>query len=73
MEFRHVFDRATEQIHFRSRADIERFFSGLDLMAPYRPAAKGKLVYAGDWGAVDPALADSDGSRWLYCAVGRRR
>jgi S-adenosyl methyltransferase len=72
-EFRHVFDHATEQVHFRSRADIERFFSGLDLMAPYRPRAKGQLVYAGDWGAVDPALADSDGSRWLYCAVGRRR
>jgi len=72
-EFRQVFDNATEQVHFRSRASIERFFAGLDLMAPYRPGAKGKLVYAGDWGAVDPALADSDGSRWLYCAVGRRR
>jgi len=71
-EFRHAFDHATEQIHFRSRADIERFFTGLELVSPYRPASKGRLVYAGDWGAVDPALADSDGSRWLYCGVAKR-
>jgi hypothetical protein len=72
-EFCRVFDHATEQVHFRSRAEIERFFAGLELVSPYRPRTKGQLVYAGDWGAVDPALADSDGSRWLYCAVGRRR
>ncbi len=72
-EFRHVFDRATEQVHFRPKTDIERFFAGLDLVSPYRPRAKGRLVYAGDWGAVDPALADSDGSRWLYCGVAKRR
>jgi hypothetical protein len=72
-EFRHAFDHATEQVHFRSEADIERFFTGLELVSPYRPGTKGALVYAGDWGTVDPALADSDGSRWLYCAVGRRR
>ena len=29
-------------------------------------------MYAGDWGVVDPALAESDGSRWLYCGVARR-
>ncbi len=71
-EFRRVFDHATEQVHFRSRPEIERFFAGLELAAPYHPGTKGRLVYAGDWGAVDPALADSDGSRWLYCAVARR-
>jgi S-adenosyl methyltransferase len=71
-EFRHVFDHATEQVHFRPRADIERFFAGLELVSPYRPATSGRLVYAGDWGVVDPELADSDGSRWLYCGVARR-
>jgi hypothetical protein len=71
-EFRHVFDHATEQVHFRSKAGVERFFAGLELVSPYRPGAKGHLCYAGDWGAVDPALADSDGSRWLYCGVARR-
>ena len=70
--FRLVFDHATEQMHFRTRAEIERFFAGLDLVAPYRPGAKGRLCYAGDWGAVDPELAESDGSRWLYCGVARR-
>ena len=71
-EFRHAFDHATEQVHFRSKAEVERFFAGLELVAPYRPRAKGRLCYAGDWGAVDPALADSDGSRWLYCGVAKR-
>jgi hypothetical protein len=71
-EFQHVFDHATEQVHFRSKAEIERFFAGLKMASPYQPRVKGRLVYAGDWGAVDPALADSDGSRWLYCAVAKR-
>jgi S-adenosyl methyltransferase len=71
-EFRRVFDHATEQVHFRSRPEIERFFAGLRLVSPYRPGTKGRMVYAGDWGAVDPALADSDGSRWLYCGVAKR-
>ena len=70
--FRHVFDHVTEQMHFRPRADIERFFAGLELVAPYRPGTKGRLCYAGDWGAVDPELAESDGSRWLYCGVAKR-
>jgi hypothetical protein len=71
-EFRHAFDRATEQIHFRSKADIERLFTGLELVSPYQPGTRGRLSYAGDWGAVDPALADSPGSQWLYCGVARR-
>ena len=71
-EFRRAFDHATEQVHFRSKADIERLFTGLELVSPYRPGTKGRLMYAGDWGVVDPALAESDGSRWLYCGVARR-
>jgi hypothetical protein len=71
-EFRHVFDHATEQMHFRSRSDVERFFTGLELVSPYQPESGGRLCYAGDWEAVDPVMADSDGSRWLYCGVARR-
>ncbi len=70
-EFRRVFDHATEQVHFRPRSEIDRFFTGLKLVSPYRPGDRGRLCYAGDWGAVDPALADSDGSRWLYCGVAK--
>lgn len=71
-EFRRVFDHATEQMHFRSRRDVERLFAGLDLVSPLDPEGGGQLVYAGDWGAEDLALSDSDGSRWLYCGVARR-
>jgi S-adenosyl methyltransferase len=71
-EFRRVFDHATEQMHFRSKLDVERLFAGLDLTSPRYPEGGGQLDYAGDWGAEDLALADSDGSRWLYCGVARR-
>jgi hypothetical protein len=70
-EFTRVFARATEQVHFRSRPEIERFFTGLQLVSPHRPGAPGSLCYVGDWGAEDVDLADSDGSRWLYCGVAR--
>lgn len=69
--FRRVFDRATEQMHFRSRAQIARFFDGLEVVSPYEGGAA-DLTYSGLWGAEDVQLADSDGSRWLYCAVGRK-
>jgi hypothetical protein len=68
--FRRVFDHATEQMHFRSRPQIERFFDGLEVVPPYAGAAPA-VTYSGLWGAEDVQLADSDGSRWLYCAVAR--
>jgi trans-aconitate methyltransferase len=71
-EFLRVFDHATEQMHFRSRPDVERLLTGLDLVSPRHPDGGSQLDYAGDWGAEDLALSDSDGSRWLYCAVARR-
>jgi hypothetical protein len=71
-EFCRVFDHATEQMHFRSGPDVERLFTGLELVPPHHAEAKGRLCYAGDWGAEDLVLSDSDGSHWLYCAVARR-
>jgi hypothetical protein len=71
-EFRRVFNRATEQMHFRSRAEVERLFEGLDMVSAHDPEVPGALCYVGDWEAEDPAMADSDGSRWLYCGVARR-
>ena len=68
--FRRVFDRATEQMHFRSKAQIARFFDGLEITEPY-PGGERALTYSGLWGAEDVELADSDGSRWLYCAVAK--
>ena len=69
--FRAVFDKASERMHFRSHADIARFFDGLELVPPYEGAAPG-LTFTGIWGAEDPVLADSEGQRWLCCGVARR-
>jgi hypothetical protein len=69
--FRRVFDHATQQMHFRSKAQIERFFDGLELVPPYDGATPA-VTYSGLWGAEDVQMADSDGSRWLYCAVARK-
>jgi hypothetical protein len=68
--FCRAFENATEQLHFRSVADIARFFDGLELVPPSSRDPEGRICYAGDWGAEDPVLADSDGSRWLVCGVG---
>lgn len=62
---------ATEQIHLRSLAETERYFEGLELVAPYE-GAECAVTYAGLWGAEDPDAADSDGSRGLYVGVARR-
>ena len=33
--FRRAFDHATEQMHFRSKGQVERFFDGLQVIPPY--------------------------------------
>jgi len=71
-EFHRVFARATEQMYFRSRPEVEGLFDGLRLVSPRHPDGPARLCYAGDWEAEDADLADSDGSRWLYCGVARR-
>ena len=65
-----LYAQARENLYFRCRADIEGFFAGLEMVSPGTgtPAA---VVHVGEWGADDPALADSDGSRWMYCGVAR--
>jgi hypothetical protein len=66
-----VFDTATEHMYFRSKAKVERFFEGLELAPPYEGAEPG-VTFTGLWGAEDVTMADSDGSRWLYCGVARK-
>jgi hypothetical protein len=68
--FRAVFDHATERMHFRSKAQVEDFFAGLELVPPYKGAPP-EVTFAGLWGAEDPELADSEGSRWMYSGVGK--
>jgi hypothetical protein len=57
-------------MYFRSKQAIGKFFDGLEIAEPY-PGGAPALTYSGLWGAEDVQLADSDGSRWLYCAVAR--
>jgi len=66
-----IYQNASSRIWLRSRKDIERFFSDLEMVPPYAGASPG-LTFVGSWGAEDPEQADSDGSRVLCCAVGRR-
>jgi hypothetical protein len=60
-----------ETVHLRSRAEVERFFDGLELVRPYAGADR-VLTYAGLWGAEDIEAADTEGSRGIYCGVARR-
>lgn len=66
-----ILEKAAVDIHLRPRQEVERFFRGLELVAPYEGAAPG-LTYPGLWGAEDIEAADTDGSRGFYCGVGRR-
>ncbi|MFF5262353.1 SAM-dependent methyltransferase [Actinomadura viridis] len=65
-----VYSKATANVHLRTRDEIGRFFSGLEMIPPY-PGAEAAVTYVGQWGAEDPEAADSDGSRWSYCGVAR--
>jgi hypothetical protein len=67
-----TYANATEQLTLRSRADVARFFDGMEMVPPYAGATDG-LTFVGQWGAVDPGSADSDGSRVVYCGVARCR
>src|SRR5690606_34018903 len=55
----------------RSRTEIERFFAGLELVPPYDGAGPG-IANIGVWGAEDPDLADTEGSRLGYAGLGRK-
>lgn len=66
-----VYRRATESAHPRTKAEIERFFDGLEVVPPF--AGAGPIITnVGLWGSEDPERADSDGSRAFYCGVARR-
>jgi len=66
-----VYEAATERAHPRTKAEIARFFTGLELVPPY-PGAEPGLANVGQWGAEDPAAANSDGAQAFYCGVARK-
>jgi hypothetical protein len=57
--------------YLRTRDQVRRIVGPLDLVPPY-PDAPPEITWIGLWGCEDPESADSDGSRWLYCAVARK-
>jgi hypothetical protein len=66
-----TYENASTRIYLRTRDEVERFFEGLEFVPPYDGAAPG-VTYVGVWGADDPEIADTEGSRVLYCGVARR-
>jgi hypothetical protein len=66
-----TYAKSTDPVYLRSMAAVERFFEGLEMVAPYT-GADPAVTYVGLWGAEDPVAADSDGSRGYYCGVARR-
>lgn len=52
----------------RTKEEIQRFFSDLELAAPYEDAAPG-VTFVGLWGCDDPEAADDEASRWFYAGV----
>lgn len=63
--------RAAGGGYLRSKAEVHELFDGLEIVPPYAGAAP-DLTWVGLWDCEDPALADSEGSRWLYCGVGKK-
>jgi hypothetical protein len=66
-----TYENATQQIHLRTKAEVERLFAGLEMVSPFADAEPG-VTFVGKWGAEDACAADTDGSRVLYCGVARR-
>lgn len=62
---------ATAEIYLRTRAEVTRFFEGLEFVPAYQDAEPA-VTYVGVWGADDPETADTEGSRVLYCGVAGR-
>jgi hypothetical protein len=65
-----VYGQVTAGLFPRTRAEVMRFFEGMELVPPHAGAGPG-LSYVGTWQAEDPETADTDGSRGLYAGVAR--
>jgi trans-aconitate methyltransferase len=63
--------RAAGGGYLRSKAEVSLLFDGLQIVQPYAGADR-DLTWVGLWNCEDPVLADSEGSRWLYCGVAKK-
>jgi hypothetical protein len=66
-----IYGRSSSAVHLRSKSEVERFFSGMELQPP-RPGSAPEITYTYLWGADDTAVADTPAARSMYCAVARR-
>lgn len=66
-----VYRNANQPIYSRTKAEVERFFTGLTLVAPYDGAGPG-VTFAGLWGAEDPTTAHDEASATIYAGVARK-
>lgn len=55
----------------RSKDEVRAIFGDLEIVPPYEGAGP-EVTWVGLWQCYDAKAADSDGSRWLYCAVARK-
>lgn len=65
-----IYRDADEMMYFRSRDQVEWFFTGLEMVPPHK-GADPKVTFSGLWDCEDPVEADDDSSRWLYVGVAR--
>jgi hypothetical protein len=63
--------RAAGGSYLRSKDEVRGLFDGLRLVPPHA-GADPDITWVGQWNCDDPVLADSDGSRWLYCGVAEK-
>lgn len=70
-KLRKIYERTPTPATERTRAEVERFFEGLEIVPPYA-GAPATVCHVGQWGAEDPGAADDDGSRWFWAGVGRK-
>lgn len=63
--------RSAGGTYLRSRDEARRIVGALEIVPPYE-GAPADVTWVGLWNCEDPEAADSEGSRWLYCAVARK-
>jgi S-adenosyl methyltransferase len=66
-----MYGRVATGLYPRTRAEVMRFFDGLELV-PAQDGAEPALSTVGAWRALDPAAGDTQGTRGLYAGVARR-
>lgn len=66
-----TYENASSHIYLRTKDEVRGLFGDLEFVPPYLGAEPG-VTYVGVWGADDPEVADSEGSRVLYCGVAKR-